>query len=35
MEEALMQQLGQVLFILGIVFAFLAGVGFSNPLENT
>jgi len=26
-----MQQLGQVLFILGIIFAFLAGVGLEHP----
>ena len=26
-----MQQLGQILFILGIVFAFLAGIGFEHP----
>jgi hypothetical protein len=26
-----MQQLGQVLFILGIVFAFFAGVGLEHP----
>ena len=26
-----MQQLGQVLFILGILFAFVAGIGFEHP----
>jgi len=26
-----MQQFGQVLFLLGILFAFLAGVGFEHP----
>lgn len=26
-----MQQIGQVLFLLGIVFAFLAGLGFEHP----
>lgn len=26
-----MQQLGQVLFILGIIFAFVAGIGFEHP----
>ena len=26
-----MQQLGQVLFILGILFAFAAGIGFEHP----
>jgi hypothetical protein len=26
-----MQQIGQVLFILGILFAFIAGVGFEHP----
>jgi len=26
-----MQQVGQVLFILGIIFAFLAGIGFEHP----
>ena len=26
-----MQQLGQILFILGIIFAFLAGIGFEHP----
>ena len=26
-----MQQLGQVLFILGILFAFVAGMGFEHP----
>jgi len=27
-----MQQIGQVLFILGIIFAFVAGIGFEHPL---
>ena len=27
-----MQQLGQVLFILGILFAFVAGIGFEHPM---
>ena len=26
-----MQQIGQILFILGIAFAFLAGIGFEHP----
>ena len=26
-----MQQIGQVLFILGILFAFAAGIGFEHP----
>ncbi len=26
-----MQQIGQVLFILGIIFAFIAGLGFEHP----
>ena len=26
-----MQQIGQILFILGIIFAFLAGIGFEHP----
>ena len=26
-----MQQIGQVLFILGIIFAFVAGIGFEHP----
>lgn len=26
-----MQQFGQVLFILGIIFAFVAGIGFEHP----
>lgn len=26
-----MQQLGQILFILGIIFAFVAGIGFEHP----
>jgi len=26
-----MQQLGQVLFVLGILFAFVAGLGFEHP----
>ncbi len=26
-----MQQLGQILFILGILFAFVAGIGFEHP----
>lgn len=26
-----MQQIGQVLFLLGILFAFIAGVGFVHP----
>ena len=26
-----MQQIGQVLFFLGIIFAFLAGLGFEHP----
>ena len=26
-----MQQFGQILFILGIIFAFLAGIGFEHP----
>ena len=26
-----MQQLGQILFILGILFAFVAGMGFEHP----
>ncbi len=26
-----MQQIGQVLFILGIIFAFVAGFGFEHP----
>jgi len=26
-----MQQVGQVLFILGIIFAFVAGIGFEHP----
>lgn len=26
-----MQQIGQMLFILGIIFAFLAGLGFEHP----
>jgi hypothetical protein len=31
MEDTLMQQLGQILFILGILFAFIAGIGFEHP----
>ena len=27
-----MQQIGQILFILGIIFAFLAGIGFEHPM---
>ena len=27
----MMQQIGQILFILGIAFAFLAGIGFEHP----
>jgi len=26
-----MQQIGQILFILGIIFAFVAGMGFEHP----
>ncbi len=26
-----MQQIGQVLFLLGIIFAFIAGLGFEHP----
>jgi len=26
-----MQQIGQILFILGILFAFVAGIGFEHP----
>ena len=26
-----MQQIGQVLFFLGIIFAFVAGIGFEHP----
>ena len=26
-----MQQLGQILFLLGILFAFVAGIGFEHP----
>jgi hypothetical protein len=26
-----MQQIGQILFILGIIFAFVAGIGFEHP----
>jgi hypothetical protein len=26
-----MQQIGQILFILGIIFAFVAGLGFEHP----
>ena len=26
-----MQQLGHILFILGIIFAFVAGIGFEHP----
>jgi hypothetical protein len=26
-----MQQIGQILFILGILFAFIAGLGFEHP----
>jgi len=30
-EDTIMQQLGQILFILGILFAFVAGMGFEHP----
>lgn len=30
-EDTLMQQFGQVLFILGILFAFVAGLGVEHP----
>ncbi len=26
-----MQQIGQILFVLGIIFAFVAGLGFEHP----
>jgi hypothetical protein len=26
-----MQQIGQILFLLGLIFAFVAGVGFEHP----
>ena len=30
-EDIFMQQLGQILFILGIIFAFVAGIGLEHP----
>jgi len=30
-EDTRMQQVGQILFILGILFAFVAGMGFEHP----
>jgi hypothetical protein len=31
MEEASMKQIGNILFLLGIIFAFGAGIGFQHP----